>query len=332
MTSAAFLEDFHHVATIGATPDNGVDRQAATPEDAQTRHWFAGWVRDAGWELRVDGIGNMFGLLEWTPGAPYVLIGSHLDSQPLGGRFDGAYGVVAALHAARRLDAEVAEGGAAPRFNLAVVNWFNEEGGRFAPSIMGSSVFAGLLQREQMLDVADLQGITVREALDGIGYLGTSDGPEVAGYAEIHIEQGRILEREGISIGLVDSSWYTQKLDIEVLGEQSHTGATAMADRHDALVAASKIILMVHDVTAGVRRGGPRLIRGPADPRTELAHCGGPQGPPRRRPPLRRSGHRQGGPRQAHRGHRCAGTRARHQSQCEGLRHPADPPLPRRRA
>ncbi|MCL8253412.1 hypothetical protein AERO_18690, partial [Aeromicrobium fastidiosum] len=112
MTSAAFLEDFHHVATIGATPDNGVDRQAATPEDAQTRHWFAGWVREAGWELRVDGIGNMFGLLEWTPGAPYVLIGSHLDSQPLGGRFDGAYGVVAALHAARRLDAEVAEGGA----------------------------------------------------------------------------------------------------------------------------------------------------------------------------------------------------------------------------
>ncbi|MCI9870055.1 M20 family metallo-hydrolase [Arthrobacter humicola] len=250
MTSAAFLEDFHHVATIGATPDNGVDRQAATPEDAQTRHWFAGWVREAGWELRVDGIGNMFGLLEWTPGAPYVLIGSHLDSQPLGGRFDGAYGVVAALHAARRLDAEVAEGGAAQRFNLAVVNWFNEEGGRFAPSIMGSSVFAGLLQREQMLDVADLQGITVREALDGIGYLGTSDGPEAAGYAEIHIEQGRILEREGISIGLVDSSWYTQKLDIEVLGEQSHTGATAMADRHDALVAASKIILMVHDVTA----------------------------------------------------------------------------------
>ena len=131
-----------------------------------------------------------------------------------------------------------------------MVNWFNEEGGRFAPSIMGSSVFAGLLQREQMLDVADLQGITVREALDGIGYLGTSDGPEAAGYAEIHIEQGRILEREGISIGLVDSSWYTQKLDIEVLGEQSHTGATAMADRHDALVAASKIILMVHDVTA----------------------------------------------------------------------------------
>ncbi|MFD5278267.1 M20 family metallo-hydrolase [Pseudarthrobacter sp. NPDC058362] len=249
MNSAAFLSDFHHVATIGATANNGVDRQAATAEDALTRQWFAAWVNDAGWELRVDGIGNMFGLVEWVPGAPYVIIGSHLDSQPLGGRFDGAYGVIAALHAARRLQEEVVAGRAVPRFNLAVVNWFNEEGGRFAPSIMGSSVYAGLLDQGQMLDVADLQGVTVRDALAGIGYLGTAEAPDAAAYAEIHIEQGRILEREGITIGLVDSSWYTQKLDIEVLGEQSHTGATAMADRHDALVAASKIILMVHDVT-----------------------------------------------------------------------------------
>ena len=249
MSTAAFLQDFHHVATIGATADNGVDRQAATPEDARTRDWFAGWVRHAGWDLRVDAIGNMFGLLEWTPGAPFILLGSHLDSQPLGGRFDGAYGVIAAMHAARSIDAAVLESGTAPRFNLAVVNWFNEEGGRFAPSVMGSSVFTGLFDREAMLSVTDLQGVSVREALAGIGYLGTDPVPEVAGYAEIHIEQGRILEREAINIGLVDSSWYTQKLDIEVLGEQSHTGATAMADRHDALVAASKIILMVHDVT-----------------------------------------------------------------------------------
>ncbi|MFK0039927.1 M20 family metallo-hydrolase [Paenarthrobacter sp. NPDC090517] len=249
MTSSAFLQDFHHVATIGATANNGVDRQAATPDDAKTRAWFGQWIHDAGWQLQVDGIGNMFGLLEWTPGAPFILIGSHLDSQPLGGRFDGAYGVIAALHAARAIDLDVRAAGTAPRFNLAVVNWFNEEGGRFAPSVMGSSVFTGLFDREQMLSVKDLQGVSVREALEGIGYLGTDAGPKAAGYAEIHIEQGRILEREGISIGLVDSSWYTQKLDIEVLGEQSHTGATAMADRHDALVAASKIILMVHEVT-----------------------------------------------------------------------------------
>lgn len=249
MNASEFLSDFHHVATIGATPRHGVERQAATDTDRQTRDWFAGAIRDAGWELRVDGIGNMFGLLEWTPGAPYILLGSHLDSQPLAGRFDGAYGVLAALHAAKALDAEVAASGERPRFNLAVVNWFNEEGSRFAPSIMGSSVFAGLFERDEMLRVRDLEGTAVRQALDMIGYLGTDEGPDVAGYAEIHIEQGRILEREGHTIGLVDSSWYTQKLDIEVLGEQSHTGATAMADRHDALVAASKIILQVHDVT-----------------------------------------------------------------------------------
>ena len=248
-SSQAFLKDFHDVATIGATKANGVDRQAATPEDKQTRDWFAAYADARGWEVRVDGIGNMFALIELVPGAPYVLIGSHLDSQPLGGRFDGAYGVIAGLHAASRITERLNTAGGTPVFNLAVVNWFNEEGGRFAPSIMGSSVFAGLMDEDAMLQVQDLAGISVEEALSGIGYLGTDARPEVASYAEIHIEQGRILEREQLPLGAVDYSWYTQKLDIEVLGEQSHTGATAMADRHDALVAASKVVLLVHDVT-----------------------------------------------------------------------------------
>lgn len=253
MSKTIFLEDFRHVSTIGATPNNGVDRQAATAEDQQTRLWFAARANELGYEVRVDGIGNMFALLEWTPGAPFVLVGSHLDSQPLAGRFDGAYGVLAALHAATVIGEEVsaatAAGAKVPRFNLAVVNWFNEEGSRFAPSIMGSSVFAGLMDQETMLEVRDPQGVSVREALSAIDFLGTDQRPEVAAYAEIHIEQGHILEREGIALGAVDRSWHTQKLLIEVLGEQSHTGATAMADRHDALVAAAKIILMVEAVT-----------------------------------------------------------------------------------
>ncbi|BCI53250.1 Zn-dependent hydrolase [Mycolicibacterium litorale] len=249
MGATDFLNDFHHVATFGATPNNGVDRQAATDEDKLSRDWFAAFAAQRGWELRIDAIGNMFALIEFVPDAPYVLIGSHLDSQPLGGRFDGAYGVIAALHAAESVAARVADERASVRFNLAVVNWFNEEGGRFAPSIMGSSVFAGLMDEGEMLQVRDLAGVSVAEALDTIGYRGTDPRPVAAGYAEIHIEQGRILEREGIDLGAVDYSWYTQKLDIEVLGEQSHTGATAMADRHDALVAASKIVLLVHDVT-----------------------------------------------------------------------------------
>ena len=249
MGASQFLTDFHHVATFGATANDGVDRQAATAEDKLSRDWFAAFAAARGWELRVDAIGNMFALIEFKPGAPYVLIGSHLDSQPLGGRFDGAYGVIAALHAAERVAARVAEDGARVEFNIGVVNWFNEEGGRFPPSIMGSSVFAGLMDESEVLQVRDLAGVSVAEALDAIGYRGADPRPAVAGYAEIHIEQGRILEREGINLGAVDYSWYTQKLDIEVLGEQSHTGATAMADRHDALVAASKVVLLVHDVT-----------------------------------------------------------------------------------
>ncbi|GAA1768521.1 M20 family metallo-hydrolase [Kocuria aegyptia] len=244
-----FLKDFHHTATIGATAHQGVDRQAGTAKDGEIRAWFRDWGAERGYPVRVDSIGNMFLLAEWTPGVPFVLIGSHLDSQPLAGRFDGAYGVVAAMHALQEIDAEVQAAGEKPPFNLAVVNWFNEEGARFAPSIMGSSVFVSLMDEADMLAVSDPSGTTVGEALESIGFLGTDSRPEVASYAEIHIEQGRILEREGIPLGAVDRSWYTQKLDIEVLGEQSHTGATSMADRRDALIAASKIVLMVHEVT-----------------------------------------------------------------------------------
>ncbi|MDQ8706120.1 M20 family metallo-hydrolase [Streptomyces sp. LHD-70] len=249
MSAETFLTDFHHVAAIGATPAGGVERQAATPEDKEMRDWFAAFAAERGWPVRVDSIGNMFALVEWHPGADYVLVGSHLDSQPRGGRFDGAYGVIAALHAADRLARRVAQGEEAPKYNLAVVDWFNEEGGRFAPSIMGSSVFAGLMDEQAMLAVTDLEGVTVAEALDAIGYRGSDPRPTPVAYAEIHIEQGRVLEREGIAIGAVDHSWYTQKLDVEVLGEQSHTGATAMADRRDALVAAARVIGLVHDVT-----------------------------------------------------------------------------------
>ncbi|MEU5836995.1 M20 family metallo-hydrolase [Streptomyces diacarni] len=250
-----FLVDFHHVAEFGATDKNGVDRQAGTPEDKLSRDWFARFTRNHGWELRVDTIGNMFALLELTPGAPYILLGSHMDSQPLGGRFDGAYGVLAGLHAAKAIESRLKAELQQPAFNIGVANWFNEEGGRFAPSIMGSSVFEGSMDEQQMLQTRDLAGISVAEALESIGYLGHDQRPEVVGYAEIHIEQGRILERESINIGAVDFSWHTQKLDVEVLGEQSHTGATAMADRHDALVAASKVILKVHDVVGHFAEG-----------------------------------------------------------------------------
>jgi beta-ureidopropionase / N-carbamoyl-L-amino-acid hydrolase len=246
--ASAFLEDFHHTATYGATPAQGLDRPAGTPEHGAVRDWFERRALELGFVVRTDEAGNIFALKEWVDDAPYVLVGSHLDSQPLGGRFDGTYGVVAALHAAEALSAKVQEGVLAPKFNIAVVDWFNEEGARFPPSIMGSSVFAGRLPLDVALNTADPAGVRVAEALESTGRLGEKLELPTAAYAEVHIEQGRRLERSGLSIGVVDRSWYTQKLLVSVKGEQSHTGATLLADRRDALVGASHVVIAVEDV------------------------------------------------------------------------------------
>lgn len=246
-----FLEDFHDTYQFGATPANGVDRQAGTREHGEIRDWFTKKAQAAGMEVRVDSVGNVFALYTWNPEADYALLGSHLDSQPLGGRFDGCYGVIAALHAAQQLNEEVLAGKVEPKHNICVVDWFNEEGARFQPSIMGSSVYAGFMDEKKILDTKDAKGIKVRDALEEIGYLGTDKAPIPVAYAEIHIEQGRLLERHEIEIGAVTQSWYTQKLLVTVNGEQSHTGATYMADRHDALTAAAEIVLMTEAVVEG---------------------------------------------------------------------------------
>src|SRR5438874_6576005 len=121
------LADFAAMSTYGATEAGGVERQAATPAHGEVRGWLAGWLTERGFAVRTDRIGNLFGTVDWTPGAPYVLVGSHLDSQPRGGRYDGAYGVLAAAHAAARVRARFAAAGQTPPYNLAVVDWFNEE-------------------------------------------------------------------------------------------------------------------------------------------------------------------------------------------------------------
>jgi beta-ureidopropionase / N-carbamoyl-L-amino-acid hydrolase len=245
---ADVLQDFTVLSSLGASPGGGVDREAATKADGEARRWLAGWLTGNGFTVTVDRVGNIFGTVEWVPGAPYVFLGSHLDSQPTAGRFDGAYGVLAAAHAARRIVADVATGAATPRFNLAIVDWFNEEGSRFSPSIMGSTAYCGGMSVEDVLATRDRGGTTVEEALRSIGFLGDGTAPRAACYAEIHIEQGRVLEGLGADIGLVESNWAVRKYDIVVHGAQSHTGATVMADRHDALVGASRIVCLVRDV------------------------------------------------------------------------------------
>jgi N-carbamoyl-L-amino-acid hydrolase len=257
---ARLLADFAELSAIGATPAGGVERQAATAADGRAREWLAGWLTGRGFGVSCDRIGNMFGLHEFVPGAPYVLAGSHLDSQPRGGRFDGAYGVLAAAHAADRLRAYYRDSGATPRFNLGVVNWFNEEGCRFPPSMMGSAVFTGAMPLQQALDTADTAGVTAGEALAAIGGLGDADvfdaSRQVGSYAEIHIEQGRELDKAGLPLGLVDATWAANKYQLSVIGAQAHTGATAMADRRDALYGAALVVVATRELA---ERFGERL-------------------------------------------------------------------------
>lgn len=248
----AFLDDFTAMSTFGATEAGGVDRQAATAAYGQARKWFASWLGARGFRVERDRIGNLFGFLEITPGAPYVLVGSHLDSQPRGGKFDGAYGVLAAAHAADRVRNRYQRTGARAAVNIAVVDWFNEEGSRFQPSMMGSAVFTGKLDLENALSTCDLAGVTVGEAMAGIEELGSnpvgSESVAVAAYVEIHIEQGKTLEKEATAIGLVTSTWAANKYEVEVLGAQSHTGATDMEDRQDALYGAALVVAAVREI------------------------------------------------------------------------------------
>lgn len=243
----AFLADFRSMSTFGATTGGGVDRQAGTAADGQTRHWFRGLVEGHGFEVRYDAVGNQFALLEIAPGAPYVAMGSHLDSQPLGGRFDGAYGVLAAAHAAIRLHDTPATA-PAPVFNIAVINWFNEEGSRFKPSMMGSNVFTGKAELEAALATTDPQGVTVAEALDAIGERGDFTAPEIAAYAEIHVQQGRSMEEDGVTIGLVNATWAAHKFEFRVTGEQAHSGSTLMSDRRDALLGAARLVVAAREL------------------------------------------------------------------------------------
>src|SRR5438093_2599451 len=171
------------LARIGATPKGGVRRVTLTPEDRQGRELFARWCREAGLALRVDGIGTMSARRESTDrNAPPVVMGSHLDSQPNGGKFDGAYGVMAGLEVIRALN----DAGLKTHAPLEVASWTNEEGSRFVPTLMGSGVFTGVYQLHDTLTHKDADGITVGEALNSIGYAGDAKPHKVGAYFEAH--------------------------------------------------------------------------------------------------------------------------------------------------
>ena len=232
------------MAEIGATPRGGVRRLALSAEDARGRERFREWCEALGLSVRVDAMGNMFARREGRdPQRPPVLFGSHLDSQPSGGKFDGALGVLAGLEVMRSLrDLDITTD--AP---LELVNWTDEEGSRFGRSLTGSGVWAGVYPEAEILDARDAEGITVGAALDGIG----ARGPQPAAafpadaYFELHIEQGPILEREGKTIGIVTGAQAQIWWDARVAGQDSHAGTTPPSARRDALLCAARIIDLV---------------------------------------------------------------------------------------
>lgn len=233
------------MAEIGATEGGGSHRLALSNEDRQARDLVAKWCTEAGAELRIDAIGNMFARRAGTdPDAAPVLVGSHLDTQPMGGRFDGVLGVLAALEILRTLkDADVRT-----KRPIELVNWTNEEGARFAPAMLGSAVFAGLHDVAKALAQTDADGTGVGEALAQIGYAGEAEAYAPAAYFELHIEQGPILEEEGLPIGVVTHAQGVRWLDIVVEGAAAHAGTTPMDRRQDALVAAAQIIAAVPEI------------------------------------------------------------------------------------
>src|SRR5437667_10280925 len=233
------------LAKIGATPKGGVRRLALTDLDRQGRDLVVGWLREAGANTEVDGAGNIFAIRPGRdPAARVVLTGSHVDTQPSGGKFDGNYGVLAGLEVLRTLnDARVATDKP-----VGVAIWTNEEGSRFVPVMGGSGACAGVFTLEHLLQQRDVDGVTFGDALRRIGYAGSTPvgGRAVDAYFEAHIEQGPILEREDKIVGVVTGALGLRWYDCTWSGQDAHAGPTPMEARHDALRGASRMVEAVH--------------------------------------------------------------------------------------
>ena len=235
------------MAQIGATEKGGVCRLALTDLDRESRDLFSKWCVDAGCTIRVDKMGNMFAR---RPGKnndlPPIMTGSHLDSQPTGGKYDGVYGVLAGLEVVRTLNDLNLETEAP----VEVAVWTNEEGSRFAPAMVASGVFAGVFDLEYGLSRADLDGKTMGEELERIGYAGDDDvgGRDVGAYFEAHIEQGPILEDEEKTVGVLTGAQGQRWYEVTLTGQEAHAGPTPMHTRRDALVGASRIVTEVNRI------------------------------------------------------------------------------------
>ncbi len=250
------------MAEVGKTTGGGVCRLALTDEDRAARDLLAEWFGAAGLSVRVDDLGNMYGRRAGAdPYAPPVVFGSHLDTVPTGGRFDGALGVLGAVEVVHALN----DAGCRTRAPLEVVNWTNEEGARFQPAMLASGVLFGPLPLEAAYAARDASGRTFGEELDRIGYRGSAANrlARCAAYLELHVEQGPVLERAGTQIGVVEGVEGISWSRVQILGRAAHAGPTPMAERRDALVAAARLVLLLRDAAGAL--GTVRLTVGRLD-------------------------------------------------------------------
>jgi beta-ureidopropionase / N-carbamoyl-L-amino-acid hydrolase len=247
-------ETISEIAKIGALDGGGCCRLALSDGDRAARDLFARWCRESGCEVKADAFGNMFAFRKGrNPAAPIVLTGSHLDTQPHGGHLDGIYGVLAGLEVMRALN----DAGIETDSTIAVVNWTNEEGVRYAPGLTGSSAFFGHLPAADALAIVGTDGSVYGEELKRIGYAGDLDpaGLKIRAYIEAHIEQGPVLERLGKPIGAVIGIQGVRWFEVTVESADRHAGTTPMDDRQDSFMAAARYVTGNAQICAGDRPG-----------------------------------------------------------------------------
>ncbi len=238
-------------ARIGATAKGGICRLTLTDLDRQVRDWLKAQCAALGCAVTVDEVGNMFARRPGkNPALPPIAMGSHLDTQPTGGKFDGPLGVLAALEALRTLH----DNKRATNAPLELVNWTNEEGARFAPAMLASGVFAGVFTPDYAYSRTDREGKTFGEELQRLGYRGTAKAGvhKFAGMFELHIEQGPVLEHENKMIGIVQGAQGVRWYDVSVAGEEAHAGAMPMRLRKNALVGAARMIERIDAIARNI--------------------------------------------------------------------------------
>ena len=235
------------MAKIGPGVAGGNNRQTLTDEDGEGRHLFKRWCEEAGLSVAVDQMGTMFARREGTdPDALPVYVGSHLDTQPTGGKFDGVLGVLGGLEVIRSMN----DLGIKTKHPIVVTNWTNEEGTRFAPAMIASGVFAGEIDLDWAYDRTDAKGKRFGDELERIGWKGEEEvgHRKMKAFFELHIEQGPILEDEGIDIGVVTHGQGLWWLQFTLTGKDSHTGSTPMPKRRNAGLGMARITELVHEV------------------------------------------------------------------------------------